>query len=53
MRISSTLAVMVAAMAVSACTVVERPAPPTVVQTPAVVAPAQTVPPSVTVRPGY
>ena len=58
MRIPASIATLVAAIALGACTYVERPAPtPAFVQAaPAVVAaPGQvvTVPPGVTVRPAY
>ncbi len=55
MRTTSILAVLGAALTLGACTVVDRSAPPTVVQTPAPVvqAPVVATPPTVTVRPGY
>ncbi len=55
MRILSALAALGAAMALTACTYVERQPPAqTVVQPPAtVVQPAPATPPTVTVRPNY
>jgi hypothetical protein len=54
MRNQSILVAIGAALALAACTYVERTPQPTVVQTPpTVVAPAPTAPPTVTVRPGY
>ena len=56
MRIQALLAALGGALALGACTYVERTPPPTVVQAPPVVAapaPIVTAPPTVTVRPGY
>ena len=54
MRTLPVLAAMVAGLAVTACTYVERERPaPLVVQQPAPPAVVQTPPPTVTVRPPY
>lgn len=56
MRINSLIAAAGGALALAACTYVERTPPPTVVQAPPVVAapaPIVAAPPTVTVRPGY